>query len=257
MENHPLIHILADFDEHAPETPVGKALLHSAAPGSSLIFTHQPFKKGDIVAPSYFLKLIVPDFPPGTYHLLLLHTESRLPEKYILAKHNDQYFFAPDNGLLPLAFGQDQLVCFKLPKPGIVRDMLKEVYLPALSPLVKTGEIQGLEAEDRPKNAMLPQPTITGNTYRLTVIYNDSQGNAYLNFSRTEFEKLTASKQFTLKVGMRETIDHISDTYRDVPEGAKLALFGLGDMLQIAINCGSALQYLGLKTGQMVMLEII
>jgi S-adenosylmethionine hydrolase len=42
-------------------------------------------------------------------------------------------------------------------------------------------------------------------------------------------------------------IDHISQTYADVQEGEKLALFNSAGYLEIAINKGNAAGLLGLK----------
>jgi S-adenosylmethionine hydrolase len=42
-------------------------------------------------------------------------------------------------------------------------------------------------------------------------------------------------------------IDRISDSYADVPEGEKLALFNSAGYLEIAINKGNAAGLLGLK----------
>ena len=44
-----------------------------------------------------------------------------------------------------------------------------------------------------------------------------------------------------------EMIDRISETYADVPEGEKLALFNSAGYLEIAINKGNAAGLLGLK----------
>jgi hypothetical protein len=44
-----------------------------------------------------------------------------------------------------------------------------------------------------------------------------------------------------------EVIDKISDTYADVPEGEKLALFNSAGYLEIAINKGNAAGLFGLQ----------
>ncbi len=255
LEKSLFIHILADFGETAPETTIYKAILYTRFPNSTIIFTNQPFKLGDTIAPGTFLRLIYKDFPPNCIHLCLLHIDSRLPEKYILAKAKGQYFFAPDNGIVSLAFPGEDVDYFKLQSELPVVDVFKTLYLPALQKWVEDETNTG-EIETKARRSILVQPTITGNIYRLSVQYNDVHGNAYLNMQQQEFEKIVNGKKFRFKIGMRETIERISNAYTDVPEGTKLALFGFGDMLQIAINCGSAAQYLGLNTGQMVMMEV-
>jgi S-adenosyl-L-methionine hydrolase (adenosine-forming) len=255
LENPLFIHILTDFDAQAPETTIYKAILNIKFPGSTIIFSHQPFKKGDVIAPAVFLRMVTSSFPADCVHICLLHIGSRLQEKYAVAKYKNQYFFIPDNGLLSIAFPGEQIEYFKTTAASIVTDVFQQLYIPALEFIIQNPERE-LPVEEKPKVSMLPQPSLIGNTYRLSVLFNDSQGNAYLNMQKEEFTRLTAGKRFTIKVAMKETIEVISNTYTDATEGSKLAMFGLGDMLQIAINCGSAAQYLGLGLGQMVMLEI-
>lgn len=255
LENPLFIHILTDFDSQAPETTIYKAILHIKFPGSTIIFSHQPFKKGDIIAPAIFLRMVSSYFPANCVHICLLHIEGRLQEKYLLAKWNNQYFFIPDNGILSIAYPQENIEYFKLLGESKLVDVFEQLYLPCLESLVNNPEYLP-PSEEKPRISILPQPTYIGNTYRLSVIFNDSQGNAYLNMQKDEFMRITAGKKFTIKVAMKETIETISDAYTDASEGSKLALFGLGDMLQIAINCGSAAQYLGLGLGQMAMLEV-
>lgn len=256
MENPIIIHILADFDEQAPETVIYKAAILSRFPSAVLLFDHQPFKKGDVISPACYLKLILPSFPAPAYHLLLLHTESRFPEKFIYAVHQNRHFLAPDNGILPLCLGENPEETHKPDFPANATDTLLQVYLPALQQVTENSFVTMNWQEVQPKQMIMQQPTQSGNTYRLSVMYNDSQGNAYLNMDQTEFNRITEGRQFSLRLGARETISQVSRQYRDVPEGSKLMLFGLGNLLQIAVNCGSAAQYLGLKTGQMVMLDL-
>lgn len=232
-------------------------LLHTHFPGIPHIFSNQQFKLGDVIAPSIFLKLCFAQFPEGTVHLAPLHIESKLPEKYILGVGYGQYFLSPDNGLLPMALGNEDIHYYKLPRPSGTSNILKDLFIPAAVALLSSGITTFQEnPENNPRKLIMPLAALTGNMLRLVVLYNDSHGNAYLNMDKVEFLKITEGKRFAIKLGFKDEITEISSSYHDIPEGDKLAIFGLGDLLQICVNCGSAEQYLGLKAGKMVMLEI-
>lgn len=210
------------------------------------------------MAPGVFIRLCYKDFPPNTLHLCLLHIESRLPEKYVFASAAGQYFLAPDNGVLPIGLDYEYAEYKQLPLPQGFTDVLKEIYVPAIQSGTLFGDNSSqFPAEENPKKYLMPSPTVAGNTWRLAVLCNDSHGNAYLNMNKTEFERITAGHKFQIKIGFKQQISKISTSYYNHSEGDMLALFGLGDLLQICINCGSALQYLGLKPTKLVMMEVL
>lgn len=259
MQHLKLIHILADYPVSAVEHTIYNAVLYDKFPTISIVNSNHPFLPGDITAPGIFLRLIIEDFPENSIHLCMLHIESKLPEKYIFAEYKNRYFLAPDNGLLPLAFGIENLKTYQLEIPQNATDIFKAVYLPCLEKIGSANrDMHNLfEQENNPKKAFIPTPTKSGNTIRLTVLYTDSQGNAYLNIDFNEFNRLVRNNKFVIRLGYRDGITEISKSYNAVIEGQKLALFGLGALLQIAVNCGSAEQYLGLKKGNNLMLEIL
>lgn len=226
--------------------------------GAAVVNSNHDFKKGDIISPGIFMKLVYADFPPGCIHILSLHIESRLREKYILATHRDMFFLAPDNGVLPIVFGEEEAQWYQLTDPEAGADVFRTVYMPALEKLIASGfqPAKAFIPESRTKKLLLPSPTLSGNIMRLTVLYNDAHGNAYLNIDKSEFLRITEGKKFSIRLGFKDSIDNISPGTETVPEGQKLAYFGPGNLLQIAVNSGSAAQYLGLVKGKNVMLEI-
>ena len=72
------------------------------------------------------------------------------------------------------------------------------------------------------------------------IIFIDNFENVIVNITRHEFEELRKGRGFKINFKRDEVIDHISETYADVPEGEKLALFNSAGYLEIAINKGNA-----------------
>ncbi|MBS3914636.1 MAG: hypothetical protein KG003_09055, partial [Bacteroidetes bacterium] len=63
MENLPYIHLLSDFSGASPRQSIYLAHLASAFPQLRTISSNQVFKKGDMMAPGIFLKLLRTEFP--------------------------------------------------------------------------------------------------------------------------------------------------------------------------------------------------
>ena len=255
---HPLfIHILADYGPDAIENTLYTSLVCRLFPDSKVIVSNQVFKAGDVLGPGIFLRLLLTDYPEETVHICMLHPGSKAGEEsYLLARTGKTVFLAPDNGLLPIALDNSEVEYFKIPFNTPNKDTMKQVYLPALEASFR-AEPPALEIIESPRKQLIPLPAISNNSYRLTVLYNDSHGNAYMNMDKAEFERITAGKQFAIRLGMRDEITKISENYNDVAPSNKLALFGLGNLLQIAVNCGSAAQYHGLKTHQQIIMSVL
>ncbi|MBK5273308.1 MAG: SAM-dependent chlorinase/fluorinase, partial [Bacteroidia bacterium] len=62
-----------------------------------------------------------------------------------------------------------------------------------------------------------------------------------------QFEEQRKGRSFHIVFKREEKIEHISESYADVNEGEKLALFNSAGYLEIAINKGNAAGLFGLK----------
>jgi len=79
------------------------------------------------------------------------------------------------------------------------------------------------------------------------IIFIDNFENVIVNIHKEEFEEQRKGRSFKIVFKRDEVIDRISDSYADVNEGEKLALFNAAGYLEIAINKGNAAGLLGLQ----------
>ena len=91
------------------------------------------------------------------------------------------------------------------------------------------------------------RPTFENNSIDGQIIFIDSFENVIVNITREQFEEQRKGRNFQIVFKRDETIEQISETYADVPEGEKLALFNSAGYLEIAINKGNAAGLFGLK----------
>ncbi len=260
MQHHPLVHLICDFRVESPDYTVAMARMATEFPNIKTLITPQPFKKGHILGQSVFLQLVLNEFPEGTVHICRFGTMSKLPNRFVITKHGGKFFMGPDSGLLPLYFGEEDIVYYNItPLDNInIFDPLKEVYIPALKRLLDAEmdiETAGFPIKEMMIRSSPPQPTLSNGMMRLTVIYNDYYGNAYLNINRKTFDEVGQGRAFRLLLNSNMEINHLSRSYNDVPEGMELCMFGHGDILQIAVNAGSAAQYLSLNEDKPVVLQ--
>jgi S-adenosylmethionine hydrolase len=79
------------------------------------------------------------------------------------------------------------------------------------------------------------------------IIFIDNFENVIINITKEEFEEQRRGRSFKIVFKRDEIIDKISETYADVHESEKLALFNSANYLEIAINKGNAAGLFGLE----------
>ena len=84
-------------------------------------------------------------------------------------------------------------------------------------------------------------------TYERQIIFIDNFENVIVNITHDEFEEHRKGRSFRIVFKRDEVIDRISESYADVAEGEKLALFNSAGYLEIAIQKGNAAGLFGLQ----------
>jgi S-adenosylmethionine hydrolase len=95
------------------------------------------------------------------------------------------------------------------------------------------------------KNALRPQ--LGTNWIEGQIIFIDHFENVVVNITKDEFEAQRKGRSFKIVFKRDEVIEKISDSYADVNEGEKLAIFNAAGYLEIAINKGNAAGLFGLE----------
>jgi S-adenosylmethionine hydrolase len=200
---------------------------------------------------AYVCRNALKNFPPFTYHIILVNLFEQKPQQLLLAYYNNQYIFCADNGLLSMIVeGKPELVMgLPLDKAGI-KDTLycATVIGHAINDIASGKALQEIGVPDvsyLEKNHL--RPLLGDDWIEGQIIFIDHFENVTVNITRNEFEEQRKGRGFRLVFKRDEVIDRISETYADVPEGEKLALFNSGGYLEIAINKGNAAGLFGLQ----------
>ena len=245
------ITLLSDFGSQDAGVAIARGILMRHAPVHTIIdISHEiaPFQIGQA---AYLLDSAYKHFPTGTVHILLFDIFSQPLPRLVLVFHNDHYFLAPDNGLLPLALGSVNKVweCLVLNKGTTFSDWLNTMGILINQLSESTHEALGLRPTTLKSKTLRSQPALLGDTIFCDVIHIDHYENVVLNITRQEFETLVQQRPFTILFMAMEEISEISTHYRDVRDGYKLCRFNSNDHLEICVNKGKAASLFGLRLG--------
>jgi S-adenosylmethionine hydrolase len=247
----PLLTLTSDIG--SPDYLVGaiKAQLVQLNPAFTIIDISHNIPPFNHPQAAYVCRSAIRHFPDYTYHLILVNLFERKPRQLLLAFHENQYLLCADNGLLTMILEDQPEMVIGIPlheadgKNALAIAMTMGRVVRQLAngePLQNIGESDVRFLEKKPLRPTLEQNAIEGQ-----IIFIDSFENVIVNITRRQFEEQRQGRGFRIVFKRDEIIDRISESYADVPEGEKLALFNSAGYLEIAINKGNAAGLFGLK----------
>lgn len=200
---------------------------------------------------AYVCRNAIKSFPAGTMHLVMVNLFDQKPEHLLLAEHNGHFIACADNGLLTMILEElpQKVVALLLDKTTQKNTLYcTGVFAKAFNDIEmgkSIEEIGDASVSIQVKNALLPM--LGNNWIEGQIIFIDNFENVIVNITKEDFETQRKGRSFKIVFKRDEVIDRISDTYADVAEGEKLALFNSASYLEIAINKGNAAGLFGLQ----------
>lgn len=200
---------------------------------------------------AYVCRNALKNFPPGSIHLVLVNLFEERPEHMLIAEHNGQIIGCADNGLLTMILEEvpQKVVALELDKNQQKNTIYcTTVFARAFNEITngkKLEEVGDPSVSIRVKNPL--RPLLGNNWIEGQIIFIDNFENVIVNITKEEFEEQRKGRSFKVVFKRDEVIDKISETYADVHEGEKLALFNSAGYLEIAINKGNAAGLFGLQ----------
>jgi S-adenosyl-L-methionine hydrolase (adenosine-forming) len=242
-----------------------KGAIYSQFPEANVVdITHlvPPF---DILQASFIVKNAYKNFPKGTVHIIGVNAEPTDKNVHVALYADGHYFIGSDNGIFSLLFDKkpDQIVELNLMSDS---DHFifptKNLFVKAACHIARGGtlEVIGTAKENVFERSLfrnVPEESVI----KGIVIYIDNYENVFTNISKESFKETGKGRPFTiflkryLNTDGDYVIQQISNTYQDVPDGEKLALFSTTGEMEIAINKGNAASLLGLRLGDTIRIE--
>jgi S-adenosylmethionine hydrolase len=247
----PLLTLTSDIGQQDFLVGAVKGQLLQASEGFSIVdITHHlsPFNYPEA---AYVCRNAIKNFPTGSFHLVLVNLFDERPEHMLLAEHNGHFIGCADNGLLTMILEEvpQKVVSLALDKTQQKNTLYcTTIFVKAFNQLVEGKPIELVgdpSVSIQVKNPL--KPMLGNNWIEGQIIFIDNFENVIVNITKEDFEEQRKGRSFKIVFKRDEVIDKVSETYADVSEGEKLALFNSAGYLEIAINKGNAAGLFGLQ----------
>ena len=247
----PLLTLTSDIGHQDYLVGAVKAQLLQINPAFDLIDISHNIPPFNYPQAAYICRSAFRNFPAFTYHIILVNLFDNKPEQLLLAYHKDQYIVCADNGLLTMILEEKPELVIGIPLDkkaikntiycaGIMGRVINQLVNGESVKTIGVPDVSYLE-----KNHL--RPLLDNNWIEGQIIFIDNFENVIVNITREQFEEQRKGRSFRIIFKRDEMIDRISESYADVNEGEKLALFNSAGYLEIAINKGNAAGLFGLK----------
>jgi S-adenosyl-L-methionine hydrolase (adenosine-forming) len=247
----PLITLTSDIGSQDFLVGAIKGQLLSANPNFNIVDISHNLSPFNYPQAAYVCRNAIKNFPDGTFHLVLVNLFDQKPEHLLLINYNNQYIGCADNGLITMILEEvpQNIVALSLNKSAQKNTLYcASVFAKAFDQILNGEAFETLGDPNISIEVKNPLRALLGNNWiEGQIIFIDNFENVIINITKEEFEEQRRGRSFKIVFKRDEIIDKISDTYADVTESEKLALFNSAGYLEIAINKGNAAGLFGLQ----------
>lgn len=199
-------------------------------------------------------------FPPKTIHVVVVDPGVGTERRPLLVSAGNQYFIAPDNGVLSVIYEREQNVVarhanaehyFLQPISNTFHG--RDIFAPIAAWLSKTWQAasMGEQIEDF-KRFALPRPKAAEGTVKGIVMRVDSFGNLVTNFKPEDLGQASPENgTINLQVGNQQ-VSRLVSTFAQGNAGEAIAYLGSSGYIEIGVNKGNASRTLGIGRGTAV-----
>jgi S-adenosyl-L-methionine hydrolase (adenosine-forming) len=258
-----VISLITDFGQNDNFVGVIKGVILSINPNAKIVDICHEVKPHDILTGAFLLKSSFKYFPKGSLHLVVVDPGVGSERKKLLVKTKDYFFVAPDNGVLSPAL-KDQVSSKIIEitnknyflKPTSDTFHGRDIFAPTAAYLSKGEDFSKFGKRIKSiKELRLPQVQMAAERLIGEVIYIDRFGNLVSNIGKEILGRFIKNKKFKIFI-KNKTIDKLSHSYTEGTYLKPLALIDSFNYLEIALNRGSACNYLKAKKGTEVILAV-
>lgn len=253
--SRPVIALVTDFGLADNFAGVMKGVIARHCPEANVIDLTHGIPPHSVMHAALVLLGSYRHFPEGTIFVIVVDPAVGSGRKIIAVKTAEYTFLAPDNGVLsPVARECGGARFYEITyRPPELSETFhgRDIFAPVAGMLAAGRPIEDL-AREIPAMAEfeLPKPKRAGaNKVSGSIVYVDTFGNCMSNIPR-----FVVRGKAKVRTG-KTKIDGISKSYAEKEAGRALAIFNSFDMLEIAVNRGSAAERLGMKIGAEVVVE--
>jgi len=255
--SRPVIALLTDFGPNDNFVGVMKGVIARHCPEANVIDLAHGIPPQSVMHAALALLGSYRYFPDGTIFAVVVDPGVGSERKILAVRAAGYTFLGPDNGCLSPVVRENKGAKFYeityRPAEGLSDTFHgRDIFAPVAGMLAAGRPLEDF-AREVPAVAEYEIPgsrAVSANKIAGSVVYIDTFGNAMTNIRRS-----AVRGEAKIRVG-KTGIDGISKSYAEKEPGRPLAVFNSFDMLEIAVNRGSAARELGLKVGDEVTVEL-
>jgi S-adenosylmethionine hydrolase len=201
-------------------------------------------------------------FPPRTIHVVVVDPGVGTERRPLLVTAENQYFVAPDNGVLSMIYEREENVVARnvtaahyFLQPISKTFHGRDIFAPIAAWLSKGWQTasMGEEITDHKKFA-LPKPKATDGVVKGIVMRVDTFGNLVTNFRVEDLpESALTNGEVKFQVGT-QAVSRMVPTFASGDAGEPVAYVGSAGYVEIAVNKGNASRTLSIGRGTAVVL---
>lgn len=259
-----MICILSDYGTESIYVAELIGVIKSINPQAEVFTLVNNISRQNVFEAAFILDNVAKEYPAGSIFLCIVDPTvgtKRLPLVFVCKKH---LFIGPDNGSLYLAASKEGIIGVyeidvnSLPKRKISKTFHGRDIFAVAAAILSLGfkpDLIGRKVNDFMKIHYKPA-LLNGNKIEGEVIFIDSFGNAVTNIGE-EFIANLKGRQLRLVIpskGVDVFLPFVS-TYAEVEEQKPLLLIDSFDLLEIAVNKGSAKDLFSIKEGEKIIIE--
>ncbi|HZS56714.1 MAG TPA: SAM-dependent chlorinase/fluorinase [Bryobacteraceae bacterium] len=252
----PIITLTTDFGLSDHYVGTIKGVILTRCPNATIVdITHElpPFS---ILAGAYAISQTASFFPAGTIHVIVVDPGVGTERKAVLAEASNQFFVAPDNGLLTLILNRDKRAVVReitnrslwLDSPSQTfhgRDVFSPVAAFLASGKAKPEDVGPVLDHPERFRDISPRQVQPG-VWEGVVLSADRFGNLITNFLSS-----TSGTTFILDVN-RHKVNRFHKTFGEASTGILFAYHGSSGFVEVGMNQQSAADALGVSPGDRI-----
>jgi len=242
-----IITLTTDFGTRDAYVAAMKGVILTINPAARIVDISHEVTPGHISEAAYLLREVLPCFPVGTIHTVVVDPGVGGPRRGLVVKTPDGFCVGPDNGVLaPALKNGAQTLAYELLNTVFFRQPVsatfhgRDIFAPTAGHL----SLGCLPADLGPRvhdPVILPslEPLVQAGRVAGRIVHIDRFGNLITNIHRRHLAQLASTAERLVRCG-RWSVSGLARTYSDGVEGQLLALVGSSGFLEIAVNRGQA-----------------
>ena len=260
----PVVTLLTDFGLVDPFVAMMKGVMLGINPALQVVDLCHSVQRQNVRQAAFMLMTSCGYFPRGTIHVAVVDPGVGTGRRILACRTERFYFLAPDNGLLgPVLEREHPCQCVDVSNTEYFLDHVsrtfhgRDIFAPVAAHLSLGVPLEGLGEPVWPAELLhFAKPRRQdGETVVGEVLYTDRFGNLVTNLHEDDTKQVAGEDgSVHITVG-GTTLEGLSLSYAAERPGILLALVGSTGFLEVAVNLGSAQEFLGVDIGAPVELR--